>query len=255
MTHIARETAFDRDRNRQMQNEILSKQTNGFTSLKTIPIHTVSANYDLKLAKFGYSPRFNRRINPFKLGYSNPFVKTHFNIPLESIFITEAQKYFNSRMAMYYPDWQSRWVEQTGHNDIDLWLDTQRPRLIDPNIRELSRFIEIINLDLKYNEFSKVNMLKWKIRIIDNCGLFEKYMQSGKTDKSCYSEITVVADYNVFDCYNSQCCKPKFYQGHFDEDFDYEQSTVSEENYDAYIKYLLENDDELPQNFYRKRSS
>ena len=45
-------------------------------------------------------------------------------------------------------------------------------------------------------------------------------MAYGKKDKSCYSEEIVIADYNVFALYDSQSCKPKFYAGHFDEDFD-----------------------------------
>lgn len=252
---MARETAFDTERNRQMRTEILSKQANGFNELNTIPIHTVSANFDLKLRKFGYSPRFNRIINPFRLGFKNKFVETHFNIPFETVFITEAQKYLNSRMAMYFPDWQSRWYEQHGHNNLDIWLDTQRPMLIDVNIRELARFVEIVKLYIKYNEFGKVKQLKWHIRIIDNSGLFDKYMASGKTDKSCYTEQIITADYNVFDCYNSQCCKPKFYDGNFENDIDYDVAELLEENAESYIKYLENNDDELPEGFYQKRSA
>lgn len=106
--------------------------------------------------KYRYSPRFSRRINPFRLGFANDFVQTHFNLPFECIFITEAQKYLNSRMSMYFPDWQSRWYEQHGHNDLDIWLDTQRPMLIDVNIRELSQFIEIMSLEFSYNGYGRI---------------------------------------------------------------------------------------------------
>ena len=255
LTHMAREAAFDRQRNKLMQREIMFKQASGFTGIETIPVHCVSANYDMQLRKFGYSPRYNRRINPYRLGFKNPFVDTHFTLPWEFIAITEAQKYLNSRMALYYPDWQSRYYEQHGHNDLDIWLDTQRPMLIDVNIRELSQFIEIIKLDLKYNDFGRVCGLKWHIRHIDNSGLFDKYMASGKTDKSCYTESVVEADYNVFDCYDSQSCKPKFYDGHFDEDFDYSPAYPLGNDIDGYMQYLKENDDELPDNFYQKRKA
>ena len=163
MTHIARETCFDRNRNRSMQQDILLKQQNGFNSLKTIPQHC----------------------------------------------ITEAQKYLNSRMSMYFPEWQSRWYEQHGHFDLDIYLDTQRPMLIDVNIRELAQFIEIVKLDLKYDDYGKVKSLTWTIRKIDNSSLFDRYMASGKKDKECYTEETVTANYNVFECYDSQNCKPK----------------------------------------------
>lgn len=252
MTHMACETAFDRERNRAMQTEIKNKIENGFNSIKTIPTHCVAANYDITMRKFGYRPRYSRRINPFWLGYANPFVKTHFSIPFEFYCITEAQKYLNSRMSSCFPDWQSRWYEQHGHDNIDLLLDTQRPMLIDVNIRELSQFVEIVKLDKAFDRFGRPCRLTWHIRRIDNSGLFDKYMASGKQDKSCYTEDTVTADYNVFDCYDSQSCKPKFYEGHMDSDFDYVQVKPVEETRDGYINFLKEFDDELPDKFYKK---
>jgi len=255
MTHIAHEAAFNSSRNRKMMKEIVTKQLSGFENIKTIPNHCVSANYDMKFKKFRYSPRFNRRINPYRLGFANPFVKTHFNLPFEVICITEAQKYLNSRMSMYFPDWQSRWYEQHGHNDLDIYLDTQRPMLIDVNIRELSQFIEIIKLDFGYNDYGQINELRWKIRKIDNSSLFDRYIASGKKDSSCYTEETVIANYNVFACYDSQSCKPKFYEGHFNEDFDYEKAELTEETLEGYLEYLQKNDDELPPNFYQRRKT
>ena len=80
-------------------------------------------------------------------------------------------------------------------------------------------------------------------------------MASGKKDDSCYTEEEIVADYNVFACYDSQSCKPKFYQGHMDDDFDLDYSSEIEETLLGYIKFLEEFDDELPENFYQKRKA
>ena len=253
MTHCLREIAFNRERNRKMIREISNKNRNGFNL--TMPIHCVSSNYSISFRKFRYSPRLSRVINPFRLGFDNKFVKTHFNYPYEAIGITEAQKYLNSRMSLYFPEWQSRWYEQHGHNNLDIFLDTQRPMLIDVNIRELSQFIEIINLKIFYNKYGRVKGLKWTIRRIANSQLFDKYMSSGKKDRSCYKQETVYADYNVFDMYDSQSCKPKFYAGHFEEDFDIKESCKTENSLDGYLKFLEETDDELPKKFYNRRKS
>lgn len=255
LTHMACETAYDSVRNTAMRREITEKQKSGFTGLRTVPVHCVAANYDIIMHKFGYRPRLSRRINPFRLGFANDFVETHFSVPYEAYFITEAQKYLNSRMSVYFPDWQSRWYEQHGHNNLDIWLDTQRPMLIDVNIRELSQFIEIVDLELRRDCFGKVNRLRWHIRRIDNSGLFDKYMASGKQDKSCYTEETVTADYNVFAYYDSQSCKPKFYDGHMDEDFDYAQSQPNGGTAEDYIRCLRDFDDELPEHFYQRRKT
>ena len=67
---------YNRERNRQMQLELISKQQNGFTNIKTIPLHCVSANYEVKGRKFGYSRRISRLINPYRLGFKNKYVKT-----------------------------------------------------------------------------------------------------------------------------------------------------------------------------------
>ena len=251
MTHILNTYAFDRQRNKMMRKEIMGKIQSGFNL--TIPTHCVSANYDITFRKYGYSPRHNRRINPYRLGFYNKLVKTHFNLPFEVIGITEAQKYLNSRMSMYFPDWQSRWYEQHGHDNLEIYLDTQRPNLIDVNIRELARFIEIVKLKVYYNDYGQVKKLKWTIRIIENSSVFDRYIASGKKDKSCYEEKTVIANYNVFSLYSSQSCKPKFYEGHLDEDFDIQESEKLEESVEGYIKFLKENDDEIPENYYQSR--
>ena len=253
LTHIGNMYAFDRERIKLMRNEIQQKNLCGFSL--SIPKHCVSSNYDITFRKFGYSPRTNRRINPFRLGFKNKFVKTHFNLPHEVILIQEAQKYLNSRMSAYFPDWQSRWYEQHGHDDIDIFMDTQRPMLIDVNIRELSSFIEVISLKKYKDEYGKIYKLIWKIRRIENSGLFDKYMASGKKDKSCYTEDTIVANYNVFNLYDSQNCKPKFYDGHFEEDFDINYSEPTMQTIEGYIKYLEEFDDEMPEGFYQKRTA
>ena len=254
ITHAACEAAFDRQRNRAMQNELANKIVNGFNKIQTIPSHCIAANYDITMRKFGFSPRLSRRINPYKLGFKNPFVKTHFSIPYEFYCITEAQKYFNSRMALYYPDWQSRYFEQHGHNYLDFWLDTQRPMLIDPNIRDLSRFIEIVKLDIKYDLLGQPCRLQWTIRHIPNSQVFDRYMSSGQQDRHCYIEEIVTADYNVFKCYDSRSCKPKFYDGHMDKDIDYAVAEPTEDSLEGYVKFLQKFDDELPDNFYMKRS-
>lgn len=122
--------------------------------------------------------------------------------------------------------------------------------LIDVNIRELAAFIEIVKLDIDYDIFGRPAALTWLIRRIPNSSLFDRYMQSGKSDRSCYTEELVTAEYNVFACYDSQSCKPKFYDGHFDDDIDYDQALPPDQTIDGYIRYLYENDDELPENFY-----
>ncbi len=250
----ANEYAFDIERNRAMKNDLIKLQKMGFEKIKTIPDCCVSSNFDMTFKKFRHNDRKPRRINPYRLGFSNKFVKTHFNFAYESIFITEAQKYLNSRMSLYFPDWQSRWYEAHEHDFLTIFLDTQRPMLIDSNIRELSKFIEVIGFKRTYNNLGKFLKIEIETRVIDNDGLFKIYIDSGKKDKNCYTTIKETFFVDPFNMYDCRSCKPKFLEGHFDEDIDYKKSFVPEETFDAYVKYLTENDDELPNKFYVKRS-
>lgn len=242
--------AFDFDRYCCMRNEINFMNLSGFKL--SVPNNPCSANYNIKFTKFGYLERRNRVINPYRLGFKNSTVNTHFNYPYEVIGITEGQKYLNSRMSRYFPRWQSSWYEQHGHDSLDIFIDTQRPMLIDANIRELSSFTEIINLEKHYNDFGCIKGLTWCLRDIPHSSAFDRYIASGKKDKSCYSERIYSIDYNIFDCYDSQSCKPKFYDGHFNSDFDVNLSSEVDISVDGYLKFLEKYDDELPPGFYIK---
>ena len=252
MTHFLNEFFYDKERTKAMQEELQEKNNNGWNL--SIPVHPVSANYDILSYKLGFSRMKNRIINPYRLGFKNEFVKTHFNLPYEVIGIDEAQKYLNSRMSVYFPDWQSRFYEQHRHNNIDIYLATQRPMLIDINIRELASFIEVKEMKIKKHDmYGNPSNIVWKIRHFANSRLFDRYMSSGEKDTDTYEEETITAEYNVFACYNSQSCKPKFYDGYFDSDFDYMPSIEYEETAESYKAYLKNNDDELPQGYYQKK--
>lgn len=253
MTFFLSQYMFDRQRNRSMQLELMQKQQSGFKSIKTIPQHCVSSNYNIIGKKFRYSPRVNRVINPYRLGFANKFVKTHFNLPYEVIGITEAQIYLDSHMVSLYPRWQSSWYEQHGHDYLDIFLDTQRPMLINANVRELASFIEVIKLTINTDKHGKFKSMTWKVRRIENSKLYDRYVATGGKDKECYVEEEITADYNVFECYDSRSCKPKFYEGHFDEDIDYQKMQLTEESLDGYLEYLKTHDEELPKEFYVKR--
>jgi hypothetical protein len=251
MTHLLTQSMFDRERFRSMARAIENKNLNGFSL--SIPKHCICANYDIVGRKFGYSQRLSRHINPFRLGYANEKVKTHFIEPFSIIGITEGQKYLNSRMSAFYPDWQSRFYEQHGHNNYDIYIDVQRPKLIDLNIRELASFIEIISKTNKTDKEGKIKSISWRVRCFESCAELDEYFNSGKKDSTTYTEKIITAKYNTHDCYNSQMCKPKFYDGHIDEDFDTKEHEPLIENIDGYIKYLQEADDELPKDFYDKK--
>lgn len=221
MVKLLNDAAFDRERIRAMQRTIADKNENEGYHL-TIPTHCAAANFEATFRRQGYRPRTARVIDPNRLGFVNKDgVKPHFMLPYEIYGIQEAQGYYNSRNFSDFPAWKSNLFEQHGHNHLDFLLDTQRPGLIDKNIRELANFIEVRKLDVHYQRNGFFKQMVWTVREFDNMGVVEEYMKSGKRDRSLYEQKKIISETNVFTQYNSWSLESKFYEGRGQyEDFD-----------------------------------
>ena len=249
LTTIGNHYAFDRERNKYQRLEITKLNAGGFNI--EYPRHCVRANYKINFRKFGYSLRPSRKFKPFHFGYKNSKVDVQFMTPYDILLVTEGQKYFNSRKSKNYPAWQSRAMEQIGHNNLLLFIDVQRPNLIDVNIRELSKFIEVVSLNVKCDENGKINKMVWVLKLIDNSFLLDKYLGSGKTLEVPTVKISI--DYNVFMLYQSKCCQPRFFDGHFNDSPDESVYPDVELTVESFKEYLLEfAEDEIPKGFYEK---
>ncbi|MGN0819024.1 MAG: hypothetical protein ACI4M6_01330 [Christensenellaceae bacterium] len=240
MTKFLSDEMFNYERIKACRSEIARLNLSGFNYI--YPDYVVASNYNIEAHKFGYTPRRAMRINPYRLGFVNNNVYTHFLPPFCCVGIMEAQKYFNSRLFKKYPAWQSRFYEMHGHNHYDFYFDTQRPNLIDVNIRELSTFIDIQNMIVKGN------IIKWDIRRISSSFELDKYFESGKRDY--YTTDIIIGNRCVLDFYDTRENKPLFYNNHFDDNFDTLQDKFCLSNVDDY-KYFCENfSDEIPDKFY-----
>lgn len=242
LAHLARETCFDYERNRLMYQAIKEKNRNGFNI--STPVHCVSANFTVKLKKPWHSLRYNRYINPFRLGFSNNEVKTHFNFPYEAIFIDEAQKYYDSKKDL--PTWQSLWFEQHRHLKIDITMATQRPMRINKNIRDISQFIEIMSLNIK-EKAGAIKTVTWRVRRFEGNSEFEEYINTGKSNRSLYRTETITADYNVFDLYDSYGFEPEFYRGNLNRDLDINLCSTIEPTWTGYFKHFERYRDDVPE--------
>lgn len=243
MTARLNEYAFSEIRRKQIRAEIMQRNANGFSL--SVPKYSVATNYTAVFRKFGYTARPSVVINPYCLGFKNDSVDTYFLPPYTAIGIMEGQRYFNSRNFKKFPDWVSRFYELHGHNYLDIFIDTQRPNLIDTNIRELACFVEIIE------KVDTVNGCKWYCRYIDSEFERVRYNDSGRTDKNFFTEFEFEIDYNVFSLYDSRESKPLFYDGNYDKDFDLNYSKFIDGSKQSFIEYNKQHGNELPQNFYK----
>lgn len=247
MVALLNHFTFDKLRRKQQRFAVNMLRLGSFTVVT--PRCPTCSNFDIEYKKFRHSRIKTRKINPFKLGFFNGKVKTHFVAPYDVFGITEAQKPFNSRMSKKYPDWQSRFYEQCGHNNLLFFLDCQRPKLIDVNVRELAKFIEIVHLEKVYKD-NKIVRLIWTINVIDNSSLLDNYLSNGKNLN--FPQYNVAVDYNVFEQYNSRSSKPLFFEGHFEEDFVSEEFEDVEPTKESFQKFLETSKDDMPKGFYKE---
>lgn len=145
-----------------------------------------------------YEPYF---INGFYLGLPNEQLKEMIYVPPGSkIFLSEVQRYFDSRKKGL-PDFISRFFEMHRHYDLDIYLDIQRPGLIDLNIRELCRrFIEVQQLDNVTDDNGRLIKSIWHCREFSNWAEYDQYLKNGEKN---YKETTYTYDGDIFECFNS----------------------------------------------------
>lgn len=143
-------------------------------------------------------------IDGFHLGFENENVPIIPVFPNSVIFLSEAQRYYNSRKSKDLPDWISRWYEEHRHFGIDVWLDVQRPGLIDLNIRELcGRFYEIEEVKSITDDVGNVKRNVFTVKEFGNWATVDKYLSNN--DVSGATKTTYVYEGNVFEAYKSKC--------------------------------------------------
>jgi hypothetical protein len=229
LTYYLLSAMLDQERYRFMVREINKRSVNRAEPLP-IPNHCVFANYDFTLRRFRTTAQVGYLINPFRIGFANPYVKTHYLPPYAVIGITEGQKYFDSHRGKDYPAWQSNYYEMHRHNHLDIYIDVQRYMLINANIREIAQFIEI-------ESFEVTDKFIWRIRKFKSSYALERYHSSGDKDETTFTREIVICDFNVFDCFDSFLAASEFDKGHDKQDYD----------------LLTECKMNMPENFYDKK--
>lgn len=145
-----------------------------------------------------YQPFF---LNGYYFGLANESMNTQFIPPGSKIFLSEGQRYFDSRRNATFPRWVSSAFEMHRHFMIDIWIDVQRPRLIDLNIRALcKRFIEVCGMDHDMEATGRITQTTFHCREFESLPALEEYLDTGGNN---YRETTYVHRGNIFDCFDS----------------------------------------------------
>lgn len=147
-------------------------------------------------------------LNPFYIGLPNENMETQYIFPYGELHITEGQRYWDSRESASLQDHVSRWFETHGHFYIDVYIDVQRAKLIDKNIRALAKkIIEVQKMVHVKDVYGRILRTVWYCREFSSSADYETYADGGYAP---YVTTRYMHEGNIFECYNSRSCKGDF---------------------------------------------
>lgn len=146
-----------------------------------------------------YEPYY---LNGYYFGLGNESMPTQYVVPYAKIFLSEGQRYFDSRQSKMFPRWVSDAFEMHRHFGLDIFIDVQRAKLIDINIRELCRrFLEVREMVHETTGTGKIMQTTFKCREFDSNVAVENYLQTG--DPALYRETEFVHRGNIYSLFDS----------------------------------------------------
>lgn len=147
-----------------------------------------------------YEPYY---IKGSEIGIGDKYKKLY---PCAVIFIDEAQNEFNSKNDL--PRAVSAFFEKSRHADFEIWIASQRPILINKDIRDLSRhFIHIYELEMTQAHFGIICGLKWRCREFNSRADVDEYVElskNNKLDTISYRETSYESGGEVLNYYDSK---------------------------------------------------
>lgn len=153
-----------------------------------------------------YEPYY---IKGSEIGIGKKYKKLY---PGAVIFIDEAQNEFNSKSDLKRE--VSAFFEKCRHGNFEIWIASQRPILINKDIRDLSRhFVQIYKLTKIVAPFDIVCKLKWYCREFASRADVDEYVElskSGKIENISYLEIVYESSGDILDYYDSKSCLSEF---------------------------------------------
>ena len=140
-------------------------------------------------------------LNGFYFGLENDNLPVMFVPPYSKVFLSEVQRYYDSRQSKTFPDFVSRLYEMHRHYHLDIYLDLQRLGLLDLNIRELAnRVIYIKDLKIIKNELENVESVKWFCREFDSAKDADSWLDE---NKNVGRDVEFVYYGDIFENYDS----------------------------------------------------
>ena len=166
-----------------------------------VPIYTVNFTFEIRNPDGTIYKPYELKGN--EIGIGKKYKKLY---PGSVVFIDEAQIPLNSKKDL--PRAVSAFFEESRHADLEIWIASQRPILINKDIRDLSHhFIQIYNFEMTEAPFGIICSLKWNCREFNNRAEVDEYVDmSNESQEACtYYRDTVYEDTgDILDYYDTK---------------------------------------------------
>ena len=190
--------------------------------------HSVFSNFTVYDECRYSSGKFSYIFNPFEFSLPNDSMPYSIFPPCSSLHIQEGQTVLNSRKSRNFKACVSGAYENHRHIDLDIYIDMQRPKLADSNVRELvNKFIKVLGMNHSYDNMGRILSSTWSTLEFDDWADVERYINSNDEGVGVKNSYTFNGD--IFSCYNSKANKKKFYEKGVNLDFKY----VTSDNVDS----------------------
>ena len=167
----------------------------------------IFSDYKVKF-RVGYEKFYETYfLNGYYFGLENENVPVIHVPPFSKVFLTEVQRYYDSRKSSTLKDFVSRLYEMHRHNNIDIFLDLQRLSLLDLNIRDLAK--RVIYIEELTHEFDgyKIVSSTWKCKEFASASDADRFFNDGA---ETYTNVEYKHFGNIFNSYDSFSNKDKF---------------------------------------------
>ena len=149
-------------------------------------------------------------LSPYRLGIAEDGENAYpvqFFPPYSLLVIPEAQRYFDSRQPIHPR--VSAFFEKHRHQHLDIIIESQRPDLIDLNIRRLTHlFVEMRGVKTEENFAGRVNSVTWQTREFKSLNNLDDYIKGNASE---YTDKPIKYNGNIFAVYNSYACAREFF--------------------------------------------
>lgn len=212
LAYLLNESAFDYESN-QLARYFWREKVESLGARIQTPQHFTYFNGEMTFKKAGYTPRKNYMLYPERLGIQKNApegVICQYINRGSTLGITEAHKYWASRNGQStITSYQFTFFLEHRHNDLTIYLDSQRPMMIDKNIRDISIGYSIVK------RRNKGHTVEWDIDVIQE-SFIEAYLnaKSKKEKRELSTRQKFVCPYDIYEIYDSQGCSSDFTEGY-----------------------------------------